>query len=67
MVVADQLWEMVKEVIDNSNTYVELFLKFFRIKKINGLSPLMAEMNYTNDLCTLVVDLIKPPPKYPHE
>ena len=54
---------MVKEVIDSTNTYKKRFLKLFRIDKVNGLSPLMVEMKSPEYICTLVVDLFKPPPK----
>ena len=65
MPAVDKLWDTVREVSDSTNTYTELFLKLFSIKKENCLSPLMVEMNYQKDICILVVDLFKPPPKYP--
>ena len=61
----DQFWVIVKKVVDITNRCIKLFLKLFIIDKGNGLSPLMFEMNYLKDICTLVVDLFKPPPKYP--
>ena len=33
-----QLWDMVKEVIDGTNTYMKIFLKIFSIDKGNGFS-----------------------------
>ena len=43
---------------------MKLLLKLFIIKKGNGLSPIMVEINYTKDICTLVVDLFKLISKY---
>ena len=62
-----QLWGMVKEVINSTNTYMKLFLKLFNFEKVNGLSPLMIEINSLEYLRTLVVDFFKPPPKDPRD
>ena len=43
---------------------MKLFLKLFRVKNGNIFSPLMVEMNFPNDLRTLVLDFSKTTPKY---
>ena len=43
---------------------MKLLLNLFIIKKGDGLSPIMVEINYTKDICTLVVDLFKLISKY---
>ena len=60
----DQLWYTAKEFIGKTNTYMKLFLKLFRVKNGNIFSPLMVEMNFPNDLRTLVLDFSKTTPKY---
>ena len=67
MPAADQLWNIVKEDIYINNTYMKLFLKLFNFEKVNGLSPLMIEINSLEYLRTLVVDFFKPLPKYPRD
>ena len=58
---------MVREFIDRTNIYMEIFLKLFSIEKVEGLSPLMVEMNSPKDILTLVVDFFKPTPIHPRD
>jgi hypothetical protein len=56
MPAIDQLWEIVKDVLDMSNEIMLPFLKLFGVVDGNGLSPFTTTIDSPRELQDMITD-----------